>query len=199
MHEHGVGFSRASAELAFKSISPGEANNDCTSQVWGQSDPRFTRKFEENMKQINQSDAKTGRRIGGIWQKMIRPVESTVSEHIKFEVYHDDVIKWKLFRVAGPLCGSPVNPPHKGQWRGALIFSLICAWINGWVNNREAGDLRRHLAHYDVIVMTTNGSCANAQKPTTCGGRPEGWLWWRQKNAEILDFSILKISKCAQQ
>ena len=43
--------------------------------------------------------------------------------------------------------------PHKGQWRGALIFSLICVWINGWVNNREAGDLRRHRGHYDVIVM----------------------------------------------
>ena len=39
-----------------------------------------------------------------------------------------------------------------GQWRGASIFSLICAWINGWVNNRGDGDLRRHRAHY-VIVM----------------------------------------------
>ena len=29
----------------------------------------------------------------------------------------------------------PVNSPHKGQWRGALMFSLICVWINGWVNN----------------------------------------------------------------
>ena len=48
----------------------------------------------------------------------------------------------------------PVNFPHKGQWRGALMFSLICAWINDWMNNREAGDLRRHCAHYDVIVMT---------------------------------------------
>ena len=48
---------------------------------------------------------------------------------------------------------SPVNTPHKSQWRGALMFSLICAWINAWVNNREAGDLRRHRAHYDVIVI----------------------------------------------
>ena len=48
---------------------------------------------------------------------------------------------------------SPVNSPHKGQWRGALMFSLICVWINGWVNNREAGDLRRYRAHYDVTVM----------------------------------------------
>ena len=48
---------------------------------------------------------------------------------------------------------SPVNSPHKGQWRGALMISLVCVWINGWVNTREAGDLRRHRAHYDVTVM----------------------------------------------
>ena len=47
---------------------------------------------------------------------------------------------------------SPV-PPHKGQWRGDLMFSLICARINDWVNNPEAGDLRRRLANYDVTVM----------------------------------------------
>ena len=47
---------------------------------------------------------------------------------------------------------SPVNSPHKDQWRWALVFSLICAWINGWVNNNEVGDLRHHRAHYDVIV-----------------------------------------------
>ena len=33
------------------------------------------------------------------------------------------------------------------------MFSLICAWIKAWVNNREAGDLRRHSAHYDVTVI----------------------------------------------
>ena len=49
---------------------------------------------------------------------------------------------------------SPVNSPHKGQWRGALKFSLICVRINGSVNNREAGDLRRYRANYDVTVMT---------------------------------------------
>ena len=47
------------------------------------------------------------------------------------------------------------NFPHKGQWHRALMFSLICVWINGWVNNREAGDLRRYRAHYDVMVMKT--------------------------------------------
>ena len=48
---------------------------------------------------------------------------------------------------------SSVNSPHKGQWRGALMFSLICTRINGWVNNGDAGDLRRHGTHYDVTVM----------------------------------------------
>ena len=48
---------------------------------------------------------------------------------------------------------SPVNSSHKGQWRGALMLSLICARINGWVNNREVVDFRRYRTHYDVIVM----------------------------------------------
>ena len=47
----------------------------------------------------------------------------------------------------------PVSSPHKGQWRGALMLSLICVWINGWVNNGEAGDMGRYRAHYDVTVM----------------------------------------------
>ena len=59
-----------------------------------------------------------------------------------------------IFRVTGPLWGNPpVNSPHKGQWRRALIFSLIYVWTNVWANNRDAGDLRRHRAHYDVTVM----------------------------------------------
>ena len=48
---------------------------------------------------------------------------------------------------------SLVNSPHKGQWHGALIFSLICTWTNFWINDHNTGDLRRHRAHYDVTVM----------------------------------------------
>ena len=75
----------------------------------------------------------------------------------QFYGIHDDVIKWKHFPRNWPFVReihrSPVNFPHKGQWRGALMFSLNYAWINDWVNNREAGDLRRQHGHYDVIVM----------------------------------------------
>ena len=70
---------------------------------------------------------------------------------------YDDVIKWKHFPRYWPFVRgihrSQVNSRHKGQWRGALLFSLICAWVNCWVYNRETGDLRRHRAHFDVIVM----------------------------------------------
>ena len=70
---------------------------------------------------------------------------------------HNGVIKWKHFTRYWPFVRgirrSPVNSTHKGQWRGALMFPLICNWINGWVNNREAGDLRCHSAHYDVTVI----------------------------------------------
>ena len=73
---------------------------------------------------------------------------------------HDDVIKCKHFPRYWPFVRgihrSPVNSPHKGQWRGALMLTLICARINAWVNNREAGDLRRTRVHYDVIVMEIN-------------------------------------------
>ena len=71
--------------------------------------------------------------------------------------HRDDVVKWKHFPRYWPFVRgihrSPVNAPHKGQWRGALMRSLICVWVNAWVNNRDAGELRRYRAHYDVTVM----------------------------------------------
>ena len=74
--------------------------------------------------------------------------------------HHDGGIKWKHFPRYWPsvwgIHRSPVNSAHKGQWRGALMLSLICARTTGWLNNKDAGDLRRHRAHYDVIVMHTH-------------------------------------------
>ena len=73
-----------------------------------------------------------------------------------YETSHD-VIKWKKIPRYWPFVRgihrSPVNFLHNGQWRGAMMFSLICDCINGWVNNDEAGDLRCSRAHYDVTVM----------------------------------------------
>ena len=84
--------------------------------------------------------------------------------HHAFEITYEmnliDVWSWwrhqmETFSALLAICAgnSPVNSPHKGQWRGALMFSLIYTRINCWVNNGEAGDLRRHRAHYDVTVM----------------------------------------------
>ena len=97
-------------------------------------------------------------------------------EHKCVILHHDDVIKWKRFPRYWPFVRrihrSPVNSPHKGQWRGALMFSLICAELSGWVNTREAGDLRRYRTHYDVIVMLPS--------PTERPKLPHPlWTWWR--------------------
>ena len=98
-------------------------------------------------------------------------LESTTTDVTLHQVIsvHDDVIEWNHFPRYWPFVRgihrSSVNSAHKGQWRGALMFSLICAWINAWVNTREAGDLRRHLAHYDVtatyglIIRSRLGHC----------------------------------------
>ena len=77
-------------------------------------------------------------------------------------IFHDDVIKMERFSALLVLCrmNSPVtvNSPHKGQRWGALMFPLICTWTNGWVNNRDADNLRCHWAHYDVTVMISFNS-----------------------------------------
>ena len=96
---------------------------------------------------------------------------------------HDDVIKWKHFPRYWPFVQgihrSPMNYPHKGQWRGALMFSLIYVWINGWVNNREAGDWRRYRAHYDVIVMSKMNNVL---------------CYWRKTNTEFGTCIWIRIS-----
>ena len=83
---------------------------------------------------------------------------------------HDDVIKWKHF----PRFWS--FSLHKGQLRGAFMFSLICAWINGWVNNGEAGDVRRHRAHYDVTVMYFQCCTVISRHVLKCFGLSMHWI-----------------------
>ena len=73
-------------------------------------------------------------------------------------IIHDYVTKWKRFYwpVARGIHWSLVDSPHNGKWRGALMFSLICAGTNVWENNRDTGDVRHHRDHYEVTVMTWN-------------------------------------------
>ena len=66
--------------------------------------------------------------------------------------------KGNIFRVTGPLWGEFTGhrwiPLTKAsQWRTALMGFFTCVWTKGCANNRDAGDLRRHRAHYDVTLM----------------------------------------------
>ena len=108
------------------------------------------------------------------------------SPAVKHPSDHDDVIKWKHFPRHWPFLRgihrSPVNSPHKGQWSGAFMFSLICALINGWVNNGEAGVMRRYRAHYDVIVMhficCHGGAMRNSIRPWKTPSPTPMYTWY---------------------
>ena len=105
-----------------------------------------------------------------------------------------------IFRVTGPLWGEStghrhVDSPLKGQWRGALIFSLICALTNIWANNRDADDLRRHRDIMTSLLWVEQCHSLNQTAPkhrreprcsNSCygliqaGGRLcRGSNWWR--------------------
>ena len=87
-----------------------------------------------------------------------------------------------IFSVASHLWGEPpvTGSPHEGQWRGALMFNLICAWTHNWANHRYAGDLRRHRTHYDVTLHDFRSPCF-----------PE---WSRQCSSNSLPCSTLSAS-----
>ena len=106
----------------------------------------------------------------------------------------NEVIEWKQFPHYWPIFdgNSPVTgSPHNSQWSGALMCSLFCAWANGWVHSRDAGDLRRHCAHCDVTVITVGARtvaldiiarCAITQTPTR---QSKVWWWHAQKMVVI--------------
>ena len=87
---------------------------------------------------------------------------------------------WNIFRGTGHLCGEFTGPT--GQWRGALMFSLICVWINdSRVNNPEAGDLRRYRAHYDVIVMVCATEKSQGARSGVIAEYNKSLWWWANK------------------
>ena len=115
--------------------------------------------------------------IGHLWGFVTHKKRSNLTQP------HDDVIEWKHFPRYLPFVRgihrSPANSPHKGQWRGVLMFSLICAWINGWVNNGEVGDLRRHRAHYNVTVMVKSTA--------------RNISWWKLNSREIYSLTTFRL------
>ena len=69
----------------------------------------------------------------------------------RLTIVHDEVIKWKHFSRYWPFVRW--IPHTKASDAEFWCFLWSTSWINGWVNNHDAGDLRCNRAHYDVIVM----------------------------------------------
>ena len=101
--------------------------------------------------------------------------------------YHNDVIKWQHFPRYWPFVRGIHRSPE-------LCCFFICAWINGWVNNRDNGDLRHHRAHYDVIVMCFVSLCATViiyiliirSGSDYCNTCP---YWWKTNYCMIYNFN----------
>ena len=108
-------------------------------------------------------------------------------------LHHDDVIKWKYFPRYWPFVRgmhrSPVNFPHKDQWRGTLMFSLICARTDSWANHGDADDLSCYRTHYDVIVMlrkmtATYQDCTESRSSIKQHKIQRGtWKVWKRTHA----------------
>ena len=119
--------------------------------------------------------------------------------------YHDDVIKWKHFPRYWPFVRgihrSPVNSPHKSQWRGALMFSLICAWINSWVNSPEASDLRCNHDHYDATVMSSSRGWGTGSFSEFLVGSISWGLfhwWFFHRNSFAMEISFCSFPNCSE-
>ena len=90
--------------------------------------------------------------LSGLMLGMCSLIKPVATEKIR-----EDVIKWKHFPCYWPFVRrihwSLVGSPHRGQWHRALMYSMICAWTNGWANKQDTTDLRCQYAHYEVTVM----------------------------------------------
>ena len=93
---------------------------------------------------------------------------------------------------------SPLNSPHEGQWVGASMFSLIYTWIDGWENNRQAGDLRRNCSHYNVTVIcfVIPFTCYRYHncKTIVCPSQFHFWvLCWCKRGPKGIMFALVTI------
>ena len=94
------------------------------------------------------------------WLLIMLRIKGREATERRASIGYDDVMKWKHIPRYWPFVRginqSPSNSTHKGQWRGALMFSLmIYGCTNGCENNWDAVDVRRHCTHYDVTVVVT--------------------------------------------
>ena len=94
--------------------------------------------------------------------KVLKPLAAILTPLVTLPSFMMTSPNGNIFRVTGPLCGKFTGhrwiPLTKASDAEVRCFLWSAPWINGWVNNREAADFRRHRAHYDVIVMFTRQS-----------------------------------------
>ena len=107
-------------------------------------------------------------------------------------IAHDDFIKWKHFPHYWPFVWGIHRWPAPRPMTWSFHVSLIRAWINGWVNNREAADLRCHQAHYDITAMWTIQQSL-CREPA---GHQWGFSSQRTSNVELWYFSWLSAWPC---
>ena len=101
-----------------------------------------------------------------------------------------------IFRVTGHLCGEFIGPrwiPHTKFSDAEFWCFLWSVWINGWVNNREAGDLRRYRAHYDVTVMNIEHmtNMSNMPSLTVYLHDDDSEYWWRISHLHEMQMSLI--------
>ena len=119
-----------------------------------------------------------------------------------FKWCHDDVIKWKYFPSHWPFVRrihrSPVNSPHKGHWRRASMFPLICTWTYSWANNRDVGGLRCHCDNCDVIVIVI----VSLQTPGSFNAIQSFNTSWESKSPQLPRHCVVQlltwISPCGE-
>ena len=111
-----------------------------------------------------------------IWLLVIHHVMTySYNSYLSISLHYDMMTSsyGNIFRVTGPLRGESSGdrwiPPTKASEVELWCF-LWSAWTNGWANNRDVGDLRRHHAHYDVTwrhcnVETDPVISSNTQPP----------------------------------
>ena len=90
-----------------------------------------------------------------------------------------------MFRVTGPLCweftGHRWIPHTEASDAELWCLFFICAWMNAWVNNREAGDLRRLSVRYDVIVMSMQSKHETSKHTSIINGSHPAWIYYKQR------------------
>ena len=91
-----------------------------------------------------------------VWARFLSMAEQGVNHALirhKWWRHQMKAFSPSLALCEGGIHRSPVDSTHKGQWREALVFPLICAWTNSCVSSQDAGDLRRHCTRSDVALM----------------------------------------------